>query len=286
MSIAWSTIVVVVLLLPGFAFLAGFYLPKNITQEAAPISPLGQLGALVSIAFFLHVASYFVINEGLCTATGAAVPCVVPDRFVAVLRADTASSAPVGASPTSSAATVLGPMFDLHAGWIAVYFLTTSTLGLGLGALTGFLIERGPLRLLARNGWLYELQDVSRDPLGLLRAWVLSKTVHDGRCLVYQGIVHALHVKASGNVDHLMLKDASTSVLEITTQVPLHHVAHAVAMASNPDEPAQFLFIECRKIANIYFEKAVKVTTGPDDEQHLRELARNIGDPTYGHAAI
>lgn len=51
MSIAWATVVLVVLLTPGFAFVWGFYAPHQVTRESVPASPLGQLAGAVVLSF-------------------------------------------------------------------------------------------------------------------------------------------------------------------------------------------------------------------------------------------
>ena len=51
MSIAWATVVLVVLLLPGFVFFWGFYAPNQVTRETVPGSPLDQLAGVVIFEF-------------------------------------------------------------------------------------------------------------------------------------------------------------------------------------------------------------------------------------------
>ena len=78
MSIAWATVVIVVLLLPGFAFFWGLYSPNQVTREVSPASPLAQLAGVVIISFLFHACAYFVINTRLCLGTGSGALAGLP----------------------------------------------------------------------------------------------------------------------------------------------------------------------------------------------------------------
>src|SRR5688500_2572058 len=91
MSIAWATVVIVVLLLPGFAFFWGFYAPNQVTREVSPASPLAQLAGVVVISFFAHAFAYLIINRGLCGAgpdSFLTPPCIDFDELSALIRID------------------------------------------------------------------------------------------------------------------------------------------------------------------------------------------------------
>ena len=65
MSIAWGSIVILVLLLPGFLFSVGLFAPERFTRETAQRSPLGQLAGVLSISLLVH-GLLFLLNRAVC----------------------------------------------------------------------------------------------------------------------------------------------------------------------------------------------------------------------------
>lgn len=145
MSIAWSTIAFLVLLLPGFLFLVGIYLPENFTRETAPKSALGQLAATVLIALFVH-GSVYAISQSLPFGW---LPNIDLEEVLHLLQVE-----PLPHSEFQSI--VLG--IERYRVWILGYVLATSGLGLLLGRELGCLIVSGRLRGLAEHAWVYDLR--------------------------------------------------------------------------------------------------------------------------------
>jgi hypothetical protein len=54
MSLAWATVVLVVLLLPGILFCVAVYIPEQFTRDMAPKNALGQLAGVVLVSFVVH----------------------------------------------------------------------------------------------------------------------------------------------------------------------------------------------------------------------------------------
>lgn len=158
MSIAWATVVIVVLLLPGFAFFWGLYSPNQVTREVSPASPLAQLAGVVIISFLIHACAYFVINTRLCLGTGsgalptlAGMPCVDFDEFAALLRIEAFVLPGTPPRPFRT-------MLDHYAGWILVYFGATGAITGLLGFSAGKLIENGYLSGFTRHRYLFMLE--------------------------------------------------------------------------------------------------------------------------------
>jgi hypothetical protein len=57
LSLAWGSLVLLIVLLPGILFFAGIYL---FTREAEPRSPLGQIAGALLVAFGIHGTAYLV----------------------------------------------------------------------------------------------------------------------------------------------------------------------------------------------------------------------------------
>lgn len=157
MSIAWSTVAFLVLLLPGFLFFIGLYLPENFTRETAPRSALGQLAAIVLIAFGVHGVLY-----GLAfTLPQPWLPTIRLDYLLQLLQVEALTDAEFAEIIRN---------IERYRWWIVGYVLVTSALGLGAGYETGCLILRGPLRRLAEHAWVYDLRVEGGDdrPPGLV----------------------------------------------------------------------------------------------------------------------
>jgi hypothetical protein len=266
MSIAWSTLVVLVLLLPGFLFFAGLYLPERITPDSAPVSPIGQLAGIVGVAFVLHAGAYVLINGLLSEMPWLGGQIHLPALF-AVLRLE---------SPGTQDFAYLRSMFDNHMLRIAVYFAAVSAIGYLAGIQVGRLIESGPLRSFARVPWVFELGSekprAGKHSYQLVRAHVLSKTSHNGKSLLYQGIVIDFRVAADGSIKTIVLKNARSALLDISSEAP---TKNPVVLPLERDQATvEFLVLGAADIANVYLEKITPVTASDADLKQLDEELR------------
>jgi hypothetical protein len=55
-SIAWSTVAVLALLLPGLFFSAGLSTPERFSRDLAPRNPVVALAAVVLVSMLVHAA--------------------------------------------------------------------------------------------------------------------------------------------------------------------------------------------------------------------------------------
>ena len=282
MSIAWATVVIVVLLLPGFAFFWGLYSPNQVTREVSPASPLAQLAGVVIISFLFHACAYFVINTRLCLGTGpgalAGLPCVDFDRFAALLRIEAFTLPGIPSRPFRS-------MLDTYAGWILVYFGTAGTITGLLGFGAGKLIENGYLGGFTRHRYLFTLErGRKKKGADLVRAHVLSRTQNLNNVIFYDGILQDFFAKADGTISYVVLHDARTSTIEITGSGTLHSntsVPLDVGGESLGIKP--LLVITSENIANVYFEplNAVRIESGADTDildRAIDELEQSKAD--------
>jgi hypothetical protein len=267
MSIAWATVVIVVLLLPGFAFFWGLYSPNQVTREVSPASPLAQLAGVVIISFLIHACAYFVINTRLCLGTGPGavpgMPCVDFDQFAALLRIEAFTLPGTPLRPFRS-------MLDRYAGWILVYFGATGAITGLLGFGAGKLIENGYLSGFTRHRYLFMLER-GRKKKGaeLVRAHVLSRTQNLSNVIFYDGILQDFFAKADGTISYVVLHDARTSTIEITGSGTLHSstsIPLDIGGESLGTKP--LLVITSENIANVYFEplNEVRIESGADTD--------------------
>jgi hypothetical protein len=274
MSIAWATIVIVVLLLPGFAFFWGFYVPNQITREVSPASPLAQLAGVVVISFFVHAFAYLIINTRLCTGAFLlmALPCVDFDELSALLRID-AFKLP-GTSPQT-----FRSMLDQYIAWIILYFMATGAAAGLVGFGAGTLIERGRLRGFTRHRYLFLLEKGLRAS-EFVRAYVLSRTQNSNIMIVYDGLLKDFFAKADGTISYIVLHDPRASTIEIVPGGPTHSkqsIPLDIDAGVRGIQP--FLVITSENIANVYYEplNALRVESG--DAEALETAIEELGQP-------
>jgi hypothetical protein len=270
MSIAWASIVIVVLLLPGFGFLAGLYLPRYVTRETTPISALGQLAIVVGISFVVHALAYWGLNDwDVCEGTSA---CVAIDQFVQILHFDGSPTLPLDLH-------AMRAMLDTHAALILGYFMAAVLLTSTTGWIFGILIELGPLRRLAKHQWLYLLIEgrshaIRGSTEKQVRAHVVTKTEHDGDVIIYVGFVQDFYARADGTITYLVLHSVEKGFLTVKKsgeQGPIK----MESIVQTYEGFTQLLVLKGEDIGNVLFEESppVKAT---DDEKVISNLTKEI----------
>src|SRR5690349_6516230 len=136
MTIAWGSLVLLVLLLPGFLFFLGIYWPEKFTRETEQRSPLGHLAAVLIVSFLIHASGYGV-SVVLCQRFRW-VPCVSIESLL------------LAASPSPDVLRRLDAMFREYRWWILGYQAGASFAGLAAGAVYSHLAASGLLRRLVR----------------------------------------------------------------------------------------------------------------------------------------
>lgn len=293
MSIAWATVVIVVLLAPGFLFFFGLYAPSQVTRETVPFSPLGQLAGVVIISFAIHAIAYALINsEHFCKTPRVpahnAIPCVDFDQLASLLRID--GAVPQGKSPPS-----LNTMLDKHVVHILSYFAVVGVSAFLLGWLCGFLVASGNVPLL-RHQYLELLEGGRRQDQSTsdnasqsqssskawVRAHVLSQTEHDGNVLIYDGVVRDFYSKADGTISYIVLRDARRGVLKISDEVSKAAPARNRLSDNELSEAlGGLLVLTSNDIANVYLERLSQVQSGSADEALLTERLNQLEAPAH-----
>ncbi|WP_321899116.1 hypothetical protein [Paraburkholderia heleia] len=289
MSLAWATIVVVILLTPGACFFAGLYAPQAVTRETVAISPLGQLAGIVCISFFLHGIFFLAIDWAIVNLCPWMAP-VDLSHFFPILNAEHAAIA--DASKTSAD-------FALHAGHILAYFAAVDIVGLAAGWACGTAIERQwPLfSHLARHVWLYQISGpirAKRKSETVVVVSALSKVQETGQIIRYEGRLYSIYVKTDGAISYMTLTGGKSSILAMPNRPPLDPAPPTstgttftpATVTRGPDWPLQqstnihrspkhasdMLFLAGAEIHNFYFERWV--WAGAERQEALLEAGR------------
>lgn len=299
MNLAWGGIVLVVLLLPGFLFFVGFYLPERFTRQLAERSTLGHLAGTVMVSLAVH-ALLFLLIDATCVTQ-----CVRIDYLIEFITLS---------QPSRAQLDRLLPSIMNHVGQILGYVVLSGALGLGFGAIMGWAVVKGPMRRLAQHTWVYGLLIEEPDGLSEVCQWVgrkwprlagwpligrvviagfrevtlahvLTRTEHGGRILLYRGYLKAFGIQSEGKFTYLVLVQPHRLYMELkdgeasTTPADLRHqiTSSQRAMA---DGIAPSLYIEGSQIANVFFDRERLPNPLPtaefeaivaDQERHLSE---------------
>ncbi len=257
MSLAWSTVALLVLLLPGFLFFVGLYLPERISRDVIPGGTLTQLGGIVLVAFFIH-ALIFATHASACGAWSW-LPCISFDYALSTFSPDLKEAA----SPT-----ILAQNITANRWWILAYFVGTSGLGLFVGLKTGHLIIRGPLRFLAKHRWIYDLVDPHDNAFTL--AYVLTNIRTDNRVLMYRGFLQEYCFTPDGKISYLVLFGCSRYYLKLDNKKPLTSSAKdwlVIGQSSDglmvgaSEKQWSYMVIEGEDIANVVFDRYMLTLT-------------------------
>jgi hypothetical protein len=159
MSLAWGSIVVLVMLLPGVLFFVGLHFPEKFTRDAVERSALGQLAGVLLVSLVVH-ASAILLWAGICSFLPS-LQRIDIGAFLLAMSPDTGDF--------RTRVELVQRLAD-RAGWILAYLLTTATLGVWLGWAVGARIVRGGLRFLTQHRWVYHLSIGDH----LTTAWVMT----------------------------------------------------------------------------------------------------------------
>jgi hypothetical protein len=276
-SLAWGSLVLVIVLLPGILFFAGTYLPEQFTREAEPRSPLGHLAGAVLLAFLIHGVAY-ALSGSVC---GGSLPCVSIHSLLDVASYDSVSA-------TSAAS--IDWMLHRYRWWVLAYVTGTSGVGIFLGYCYGKLSAARRIRGLSRHPWVHALKVE-----GLTYGYVLTHVRHEDRVLMYKGFLRAFGLQQDGRFSYIVLTGVTRFYLELgengsetsrleTQKViggstPAGVVTPVVAAA--PHRRVESLFvIEGEDIANVVFDiLELEAKPVPDDELRriVTEEAAKIG---------
>ena len=249
MSLVWTTVVLLILLLPGFLFFVGLYSKERMSRDVAPGSALTQLSGVALIAFFTHG----VLNLALLPACHhiSWLPCI----SIAGLASTMQITELKGVTLTS-----LDLMYQHSAAWIFAYIMGTCAAGFLMGNLVAHAVVNGRLRNVARHGWIYDLLAADTNG-GLIHAFVLTHIREGNRVLAYRGYLRDFYFSPDGRIAYLVLKTCRRYYLVLDEQSPRTSDPKdwkTIGATHGPDGPMQrhwsYFMIEGEDIANVVFD--------------------------------
>jgi hypothetical protein len=273
MTIAWGSLVLLVLLLPGFLFFLGIYWPEKFTRENEQRSPLGHLAAVLLVSVVVQALGFAVVSAG-CRWS---IPCINVGLLLDTLN------------PTESARDRVDVMFHQYVWWILAYQLATGFAGLALGALYSQLTASGFLRRLVRHRWIYELNTE-----GFTYAHVMTHVRQDSRILMYKGFLVTFGLQHDGRFSYIVLRDVVRLYMDLqpegaTTSAEKEQKKIGSAAGGGVEDPAagaqlrrlhSYFVIDGEDIANAVFDRLEAKVSAPRNFDELVETVRREMEQT------
>lgn len=234
MSIAWTTVLIIALLLPGVGFFAGYWSQERYSRELVKSAAVGEVGMAVFMAIVVHLACL----QFLWLTVGFDV-----SFFVRPLT-----------DYYNEPAWLVADQF-LGRLWPALYYTISAT---AFGFLCGLIIARivmfGPLRWLATHKWAYDL--IKEKKSGTVTAFIMTNLVENKRILMYAGHLEDFYLGPDGCFTYIVLKNCARYYMAIEGAAPTttHRTPLFRAARDNSERPWEHLVISGSNIANVLFD--------------------------------
>lgn len=247
-SLAWTTIVLLVVLLPGFLFFVGLYTPERISRDKVQDSTIGRLAGVVLVSYVVH--SVLILSNYILVNLPLDVPEVSLQKFFAMINL-------VGSQKDATE----GFRLDVlqYPVWQFIYVMASASTGFGLGWVAGRQIINGHLHVFARHGWIYDLIAATKSGV-FVNTYILTEINHEDRYLVYKGYLKDFCAAPDGKIAYVVLKDCVCYYLKLGKKAPITSEqiqrigeTSSVAPRMGPSQ-LSYLIIEGEDIANVYFE--------------------------------
>jgi hypothetical protein len=257
MSIAWTTVVVIALLVPGVFFFIGLATYERLSRDIIRSGVISELAMAIVVAVAIHTISLSLLGAAGFRLSQFLAPLADYDKI-----------------PHSQ----LLPRLIDHLLPAAVYLGVTSIGGLALGVLAAVAIVSGPLRFLATHKWIYDIVDADRKGR-IVTAFVMTNTAQNNRVLMYKGRVHELFLGPDGKLSYVALRNGSRYYMmfdgtEPTTSTQLELLG--AGQITRSTALWDHLLIDGSNIANILFDSSPEIGETGEGEQALDKALERI----------
>jgi len=267
MGVVWTTFAIVFLLMPGVAFLFGFYSPSRYSRDTANHNALGDLALTLFVTVVLHVVAVILLEWVEPNVSGLTLTA----RLVALpLSLDAFHNGWTGSAIE-------------HFKYFLIYTLVLTSAGYLAGRYFGSLVVKGPLRFLARHRWIYDVIEAQRKNRGFVVAYVLSKLKEGDKLVMYRGHLDEFYFSSDGTINYLILKNCYRYYMVLEGEFPKTTYDLESGMRAllphkhNVDKvDAYYMMIEGSEISNVVFERTRGIKKTTVGEKQLDDALQNI----------
>jgi hypothetical protein len=238
MSVAWTTVLIVLLLLPGLFFFVGLARLEPLPREIIRSSVISEIGLAACIAIAIHL-----ILISILSAAGFRLSAFIQPFFE------------YGLAPTSQAAKAVSGRL----GHLAIYVIVSGVCGVLMGYAFARAMMAGYFRVLATHKWIYDVLNENRKGR-VATAYVVTTTTHEDKVLMYRGAVKEFFLTAGGTLAYVVLQNCSRFYMTFADTSPqtTQQLRLGESQGSRLSNWA-YLMIEGENIANILFELSPKI---------------------------
>jgi len=266
MSIAWTTALVIVLLLPGLFFFIGIATFERLSREIVRSSAISEIGLAVTVAIAIHLIAVVVLSGFGIRISEFIEPLFEYNHINTDIFVHRVSERIIP---------------------ILVYILSTAAVGAGLGGAVARGIMAGPLRFLATHKWIYDVIDANRKG-GVITAYVMTTTSQDDKILMYRGRLQEFYLSPDGKLSYVVLKNCARYYMNFEEKFPLTSEQLNLFGSKQDGRPKtmwDYLVIEGTNIANILFDPSPEIKQTNEGEAALEEEIKKITDAIKRQAA-
>jgi len=202
MTLAWTTFVVILLLLPGLAFFIGFWSQERYSREIVKSTAVGELGMAAFVALVIHACAIAPLHA-----------IFKFNFFTYFAPIEQAFEQNARGSILGSSEYIIDAVVDYTIAICVISFLVG--LGVARFAMFGFL-----RKYFAAHGWAYDLIREKNRAGGLVTTYVLTNIVEQKTALMYVGELEDFFLEASGSFSYIVLKNCSRFYLQLDRAVP------------------------------------------------------------------
>jgi len=255
MEVAWTTILIIALLLPGVFFFIGLSTGHRYSREIIKTSAIGEVGWAVFISIIIHLLAWRVLI-----------------LFGFDLANDLKQIADFETMPRWL-------LVDHIVRWLfpfGFYILITALVGLGVGWLFSLLGHLGYLPFLITHKWINQVRLSMK--AGLVTTYVMTNTVENNKVLMYKGILAEFYQQKEGKFEYVVLKSCSRYFMTFEQATPKtgEQLQLFGSQIGRPEGVWDFLQIEGTNIANILFDPSPQIVETQQGTAALDRALANI----------
>lgn len=257
MAIAWTTILIITLLLPGVAVFVGLAIFERVPREVVRSNVVSEVGLAVLFAVVIHTVCISILTVFGFDLRDFAAPLALHDR----LRPDV----------------LVASIVDRLLQGVG-YTIVTTLIGFGAGALLALGVVSGKARFIATHKWIYDVINSDRKG-GVVTAYVMTTACHEGKTLMYRGRLQEFFLTQDGKLSYVVLRNCSRYFMTFDGDHPStgdHVKLFGRSQDHRPLGSWDYLMIEGSNIANVLFDPSPEVKQTDAGDEALRAALEQV----------
>lgn len=249
MSVAWTTILVIALLMPGVFFFIGYSTRERYSREIIKSSAVGEIGWAIFVAIIIHLSTWWILA-----------------RFGFDLAANAKQVADYDTMPRWQ----LVDRIVYQIPPIGFYITGTALLGLLIGWLLASAIARGWFPFLTTHKSINQVMRSMKS--GVVTAYVMTTTKENNKVLMYKGVLAEFYLSPEGKFIYIVLRTCSRYYMKFEDTAPTTSEQLQLFRDDEPtDRTWDYLLIDGSNIANILFDPSVKIVATDEGKKLLED---------------